>query len=110
MFRISRFSPATALGIFLLTNKNKENVSKNENLRENILKYKKIYCIILIRGDILQNETPILWYKCPKCGGKLLAIQKDTIVKNLPCKCKHCKKHSLITLAPIRAERVKSIS
>lgn len=56
-------------------------------------------------GEILQNATPLLWKKCPNCGSKLLAIQEDTTVINLPCKCKHCHEFSLITLAPIRAEK-----
>lgn len=54
---------------------------------------------------VQQKEIPLLWKKCPSCGGKLLAIQRNTTVINLPCKCKHCKKISLITLAPIRAEK-----
>lgn len=57
------------------------------------------------RGEIVQQKTPLLWEMCPKCGSKLLVIQENTVVKNLPCKCKHCKKISLITLAPIRAEK-----
>lgn len=55
--------------------------------------------------EILQNATPLLWKKCSKCGSKLLAIQEDTTIINLPCKCRHCKKISLITLALIRAEK-----
>ena len=86
----------------------REKDSKCENLLENILKHGNICVIISIRGGILQRETPLLWEMCPKCGGKLLAIKEDTAVSNLPCKCKHCKQISLITLAPIRAEKVKS--
>lgn len=52
------------------------------------------------RGDIL-NPSKFIWYPCPKCGSHLLAINKDTEVKNLPCKCKHCKRESLITIEPI---------
>nr|DAP47000.1 MAG TPA: cysteine-rich protein [Caudoviricetes sp.] len=56
------------------------------------------------RGDIL-NPSKFIWYPCPKCGSHLLAINKDTEVKNLPCKCKHCKRESLITIVPmIRAD------
>ncbi len=65
-------------------------------------------CYNIRWGGIVQNATPLLWKMCPECGRKLLAIQKDTTVINLPCKCKHCKKISLITLVPISAEKVKS--
>nr|DAN87681.1 MAG TPA: cysteine-rich protein [Caudoviricetes sp.] len=61
----------------------------------------------ITRGDIL-NPSRFTWYPCPKCGSKLLAINKDTEVKNLPCKCKHCRKESLITIVPYRADLVKS--
>ncbi|MFR8426984.1 MAG: cysteine-rich KTR domain-containing protein [Roseburia inulinivorans] len=47
------------------------------------------------------NPSRFIWYPCPKCGSHLLAINKDTEVKNLPCKCKHCKRESLITIEPI---------
>lgn len=49
------------------------------------------------------SDRKFIWYTCPKCGGNLLAIHLDTEVKNLPCKCKHCKKESLINIVPIRA-------
>lgn len=53
----------------------------------------------------MQNTTSLMWYMCPKCGGKHLAIREDTEVRNLPRKCKHCKKISLISLVTFRAEK-----
>ena len=37
-------------------------------------------------------------------GVNIETVNEDTKVKNLPCKCKHCKKESLITIVPIRAD------
>lgn len=54
----------------------------------------------ITRGDIL-NPSRFIWYPCPQCGGKLLAVNSDTEVKKLPCKCKHCKRESLITIVPM---------
>ena len=53
------------------------------------------------RSDELK-PSKFIWYPCPKCGSHLLAINQYTEVKNLPCKCKHCKGESLITIVPKR--------
>ncbi|WP_368234556.1 cysteine-rich KTR domain-containing protein [Anaerotruncus rubiinfantis] len=31
------------------------------------------------------------WVICPFCGKKLFPIQPETVIKNLPFKCKACK-------------------
>lgn len=62
-------------------------------------------CYNIRWGERLQSTTPLMWLKCPECGSKLLPIREDTTIKNLAYKCKHCKKISLISLEPIRAEK-----
>lgn len=58
----------------------------------------------------MRNKTDpsLTWYMCPKCNGKLLVIQKDTRVENLPCMCKHCKKKFIINIEPFEP-RMKSV-
>lgn len=39
------------------------------------------------------------WVYCPICGkGKLLKIQSDTAVRNLPRKCKRCGQESIVNI------------
>lgn len=39
------------------------------------------------------------WVICPNCSkGKLLKINADTAVKNLPCKCKRCTAETLVNI------------
>ena len=39
------------------------------------------------------------WALCPVCGGKLLKLNPDTYVHNLPCKCKKCAQISQVNIA-----------
>ena len=39
------------------------------------------------------------WALCPVCGGKLLKLNPDTSVSNLPCKCKRCSQISQVNIA-----------
>ncbi len=45
---------------------------------------------------------------CPKCGKKLQKVFPDTVVRNLPCKCKNCKQEYSITVAPVPVTEVSS--
>lgn len=40
------------------------------------------------------SKTGIIWVHCPKCGKRNFIVREDTIIKNLPWKCKasDCRK------------------
>lgn len=39
------------------------------------------------------------WAVCPVCGkGKLLKLLPDTVVHQLPCKCKKCGQESIVNI------------
>lgn len=39
------------------------------------------------------------WIICPTCQkGKILKILPDSIVRNLPCKCKRCGRETIVNI------------
>ncbi|MBU5229721.1 cysteine-rich KTR domain-containing protein [Intestinimonas butyriciproducens] len=48
------------------------------------------------RGKLIVKDR---WVICPVCNkGKLLMIRPDTIVRNLPRKCKRCGQETLVNI------------
>jgi uncharacterized protein with PIN domain len=38
------------------------------------------------------------WYCCPYCNKKLFPVKDDTVVENLPFKCKACKHEIIVSI------------
>ncbi|ARE59811.1 hypothetical protein ADH75_13015 [Flavonifractor plautii] len=48
------------------------------------------------RGKLVVKDG---WVICPVCGkGKLLMTRPDTVVRNLPRKCKRCGQETLVNI------------
>lgn len=48
----------------------------------------------ILRSNLLVHEG---WGLCPKCGGKCIKVNQDTILVNHPAYCKKCKTESIVT-------------
>lgn len=49
------------------------------------------------------------WGLCPVCNGKLIKLNPDTRVHNLPCKCKKCGQISQVNIeAPVPVSKETS--
>ncbi len=46
------------------------------------------------------------WYKCPKCGQKLLKFKDDAISKGVFLKCKKCKSNIEIKIEPLEPKKL----